>query len=57
MLIFSIIMIMSPRSLMRKAKYDEEGLKTELWVRRLGIGLCIAAVGLGAYMIYKLCNA
>lgn len=54
MLILSIVMIVSPRSLMRKAKYDEESLKTESWVKKLGIALVVFAVGLGGYMIYKL---
>jgi len=42
---------------MRKAKYDEESLKTESLVKKLGIGLVIFALGLGIYMIYKLYNA
>ena len=54
MFIFGIIMISSPRSLMRKAKYDEESLKTESWVKKLGIGLCVFAVGFGIYIFYKL---
>jgi uncharacterized membrane protein YfcA len=57
MLILGIIMIFSPRSLMRNAKYDDESLKTESWVKKLGIGLAVFAVGLGIYMIYKLNNA
>ena len=54
MFIFGIIMISSPRSLMRKAKYDEESLKTESWVKKLGIGLCVFAVGFRIYIFYKL---
>ena len=54
MFIFGIIMISSPRSLMRKAKYDEESLKTESWVKKLKIGLCVFAVGFGIYIFYKL---
>ncbi len=57
MLVLGVVMILSPRSLMRKAKYDEEGLKAESWVKKLGIGLAVFAVGLGIYMIYKLNNA
>lgn len=57
MLIFGIVMITSPRSLMRKAKYDEESLKTESWVKKLGIALCIFSVGFAVYIYYKLNNA
>jgi hypothetical protein len=57
MFVFGIVMVSSPRSLMRKAKYDEESLKTESWVKKLGIGLCVFAVGFGIYIIYKLNNA
>lgn len=57
MFIFGIVMIMSPRSLMRKAKYDEESLKTESWVKKLGIGLCVFSVGFAIYIFYKLNNA
>jgi len=54
MLIFSIIMIVNPRTMMRKAKYDEEGLKTESWVKKMGIGLLVLAVALGIYMFFNL---
>jgi hypothetical protein len=42
---------------MRKAKYDEESLKTESWVKKLGIGLCVFSVGFAIYIFYKLNNA
>jgi hypothetical protein len=42
---------------MRNAKYDEDSLKTESWVKKLGILMIVLAVGLGIYMIYKLNNA
>jgi hypothetical protein len=54
MLIFGIFMIISPRSLMRKAKYDEESLKTESWVKKTGIGLCIMAPLFALFIYYKI---
>lgn len=57
LLILGIVMIFSPRTLMRKAKYDEESMKTESWVKRLGIVLCIAGVAVGIYYFYKMNNA
>ncbi|MDR1715941.1 MAG: hypothetical protein ACK5KN_11810 [Dysgonomonas sp.] len=54
MLIFGIFMIISPRSLMRKAKYDEESLKTESWVKKAGIGLCIMAPLFAFFIYYKI---
>jgi hypothetical protein len=52
--LFGIFMIVSPRSLMYKAKYDEEGLKTESWVKKCGIGLCIIGVAYAVYLYYRL---
>lgn len=52
--LFGIFMIVSPRSLMRKAKYDEEGLKAERWLKYTGIGLCAVSLLLGIYFIYKM---
>lgn len=57
MFILGVVMISSPRSLMRKAKYDEESLKTESWVKKSGIVLCVGAVGLAVYFYYKMNNA
>lgn len=54
MLLFGIFMIISPRSLMRKVKYDEEGLKTESWVKKAGIGLCIMAPLFAFFIYYKM---
>ncbi|MDR2956485.1 MAG: hypothetical protein LBV43_15540 [Prevotella sp.] len=56
-LLFGIFMIVSPRTLMRGAKYDEESLKTEKWVKRLGIVLCIFAVGFAISLYIRLQNA
>lgn len=57
LLILGIVMITSPRSLMRKAKYDEESIKTESWVKKLGYVVCIGAVGMAVYFFYKMNNA
>ncbi|MDR1090759.1 MAG: hypothetical protein LBL79_06755 [Prevotella sp.] len=57
LLIFGIVMIFNPRTVMRKAKYDEESLKTESWVKKLGIGFCIFAVAFAVYMYFSLKNA
>ena len=52
--LFGIFMIISPRTLMRKAKYDEEGLKAESWVKKAGVGLCILAPLLAIFLYYKM---
>lgn len=57
MLIFGLVMIFSPRSLMWKAKYDEEGVKAESWVKKIGIILCVAGIAIAIYYIYKMSNA
>ncbi len=54
MLLFGIFMIASPRSLMRKAKYDEESLKTESWVKKSGIGLCVLAPLFALFVYFKM---
>lgn len=56
-LLFGVFMIVSPRTLMRGAKYDNESLKTEKWVKRLGIVFCLFAVGFAAYIYIRLSNA
>lgn len=55
--VFGIVMIFNPRLVMRKVKYDEEGMKTEKWVKKAGIGLCVFAVALAGFFYYKLNNA
>lgn len=54
MLLFGIFMIVSPGSVIRKAKYDEERLRTESWIRKTGIALCVIAVGMGIFFYMKL---
>ncbi|MDU1891866.1 MAG: hypothetical protein E6767_14355 [Dysgonomonas sp.] len=51
--LFGVFMIISPRTLMRGAKYDEESLKTESWVRKAGIGLIVISIGLAIYLFFK----
>lgn len=51
--LFGIFMIVSPRTLMRGAKYDEESLKTESWLKKVGIGLIIASIGLAIYLYLR----
>ncbi len=53
-LLFGIIMIASPGSLIRKAKYDEERVKTESWIRKTGIVLCVIGVLMGIHFYVKL---
>ena len=53
-IILGIVMIITPRTFMRKAQYDEESLKTEKLVKKAGIGLIILGVGLGIYLFYKM---
>lgn len=54
MFLFGLFMIFSPGSLMRKAKYDEERIKTESWLKKTGIVLSVMAVLFGIYVYYKL---
>ncbi|WP_029903179.1 hypothetical protein [Prevotella sp. 10(H)] len=54
MLIFGIVMILSPRTFMRKAKYDEDSVKAESWVKKAGIGLAIMAPLLAFFIYYKM---
>lgn len=48
--IVGIVMIFSPRTFMRGAKYDEESIKTESWVKKTGIGLIIVGIGYAIYI-------
>lgn len=57
LLILGLVMIFSPRTLMWKAKYDEEGMRTESWVKKLGIIMCIVGVGIAVYYFYSMGNA
>jgi uncharacterized membrane protein YfcA len=57
LLVFGLVMMYSPRTMMRKAKYDEESLKTESWIKKLGIGLCVFAVAFGIFMYFNLKDA
>lgn len=52
MFLFGLFMIFSPGSLIRKVKYDEERIKAESWLKKIGIGLCIFAL-LFAYFVYS----
>lgn len=52
--LFGIFMIVSPGTVIRKAKYDEERLKTESWIRKTGIVLAIIGVGMGIFFYTKL---
>lgn len=56
-LLLGLVMIFSPRTLMWKAKYDEEGLRTESWVKKLGIIMCIISVAVAIYYFYTMSNA
>lgn len=57
LLILGLVMIFSPRTLMRKAAYDEEGMKTESWVKKTGIILSIVGVAIAIYYFYQMGNA
>ena len=52
--LFGIFMIVSPGSVIRKAKYDEERLKTESWIRKTGIVLAIIGVCMGIFFYTKI---
>ncbi|NDV78710.1 hypothetical protein [Dysgonomonas sp. 511] len=54
MFLFGIFMIVSPGSVIRKAKYDEERIKTESWVRKTGIVFCVLGVIFGTFIYTKL---
>lgn len=53
-IIFGIIMIINPRMLMRNAGYDEESVKTESFMKKIGILFVIASIGLAIYLYIKL---
>ncbi|WP_165021133.1 hypothetical protein [Dysgonomonas sp. ZJ279] len=42
--IVGIIMIFSPRTFMRGAKYDEDSLKTESFLKKIGIAVIILGI-------------
>lgn len=54
MFLLGIFMIVSPGSVIRKAKYDEERLKTESWIRKTGIVLSIIGVLMGIFFYTKM---
>lgn len=51
--IIGLVLIKSPRIVMRGAKYDEEGMKTESLVKKMGIGLIVMAIGLAIYLYVR----
>lgn len=51
--ICGIVMIASPRTFMRKVRYDEEGVKTESLVKKLGIAVILLGVGLAIYIFTR----
>jgi hypothetical protein len=53
-LLFGIFMIVSPETLIRKAKYDEERFKAESWIKKTGILFCILGICLGIYFYIEL---
>lgn len=53
-LLFGLFMIFSPGSLARKVKYGEERVKAEAWIKKLGIGFCIAAPLFALFIYYKM---
>lgn len=55
--IFGIVMILSPRTMMRKAKYDEESLKMESWIKKFGVGFCVFAIAFAVFMFFNLKDA
>ena len=52
-IIVGIIMIANPRTFMRKAKYDEESLKTESLLKKLGIGLTVIGIAFAVYIYLR----
>ncbi len=57
MLIFSLVMIFSPRTMMGRAKYDEESLRTESWIKKLGIGFGVFALAFAIFIYFNLKDA
>lgn len=53
-IILAIVMIVNPRTFMRKAKYDDESLKTEKIIKKIGIVLIALAIGQAIYFYYKM---
>ena len=56
-LVLALVMIFSPRTLMRGVKYDEESMKTEKWVKWVGIGISVFSIGFAIFIYIKLSNA
>lgn len=56
MFLFGLFMIFSPGTFIRKVGYNEERVKAESWLKKIGIGLCIIAP-IFAYFIYTKLNA
>lgn len=52
-ILLGIIMIASPRTLMRGANYDEESLKTESLVKKLGVAVIVLGIILGVYLFLR----
>lgn len=42
--LFGVVMIASPRTFLGRAKFDEESIKTELFIKRIGIGVVIFGI-------------
>lgn len=52
-LIFGIVMMASPRTFMRGAKYDEESIKAESFVKKAGAGLAVLAIFFAVYVYFR----
>lgn len=51
--VIGVLMIASPRTFMGRAKYDEESVKTESLVKKMGIGAIVLAIAFAAIIFFK----
>lgn len=51
--VLGILLIANPRALMRGAKYDEESLKTESLMKKIGIAIIALGVILAVYLFLQ----
>ena len=51
--VIGLVLIKNPRIVMRGAKYDEESLKTESLVKKMGAGLIVIAIIFAIYLYLR----
>ena len=53
MIIVGIVMISSPRTFMGRAKYDEDSLKTEKFLKIMGIVIMLLSVVFAGFIFFR----